>query len=305
MRGWDICLVMCTQQIEAFLQTFQKVPHTRQTYARALRGFLAFMAEQGVDSWAAVTPQCIEAYLASLSRRGLKAATLANHLAALRSFFRYLQQHDQLKGNPAQLVRPPKRPQRLPKALAVEQMQRLLEGAPKNWLAVRDQAIWELLYASGMRVSELASLTLAQGRALLQTGETQVCGKGDKTRAVFAGAAAQKALEQWLSVRAEVQAETDRLFINRRGQALSVRTIQQRLKARGQQLGLPQGVTPHKLRHSFATHMLESSGDLRAVQRFLGHSSLDATQIYTRMDFQHLMKVYEQAHPRAQKKDET
>lgn len=296
--------MMLTTQLERFLQTLQSSPRTRETYGRALRQFTTFITQHDIAEWTEITPRDIETYLQSLSQRGLKASTVANHLAALRSFFRYLQLNQQVKLNPAQQVITPKQPKPLPKALSVEQTQQLLNSTPKTWQAIRDQAIWELLYASGMRVSELAALTVAQGRQLLAQKETKVMGKGRKERHIFIGESAHQALAHWLSVRDQVPSETQQLFINRRGQPLSVRTIQQRLKAQGQKIGLPQGVTSHKLRHSFATHMLESSGDLRAVQQLLGHSSLDATQVYTRMDFQHLMKVYEQAHPRANKKDE-
>ena len=295
--------------IEAFerhLQAGRTSPHTRAAYRRALIRFSGFVREQlEMTDWTQVDVRAVELYLLHLGSAGLSPRTQAQHLAALRTFFDYLVQQEVITANPARLVTNPKQPQPLPGALDVEQTQQLLSGFDDSWEGIRDRAMMELLYASGMRVAELAGLTVADGRALVREGVVQVTGKRNRTRRVYAGTPARQALEHWLVARDEhVRPDETALFINRQGTALSVRTMQARVRRHAARLGLPQRVTPHKLRHSFATHMLESSGDLRAVQQMLGHASLDATQIYTRMDFQHLMKVYEQAHPRAHDRDE-
>ena len=282
-------------------------PHTRAAYRRALRRFAAFCQGQlEVEDWARVDSRAVELFMLHLGAQGLSPRTQAQQLAAVRGFFDFLVRSAVISANPARLVETPKLPQPLPRALDVEQVQRLLDGFGTGWEAVRDRAVLELLYASGMRISELAGLTVAQGRALVAQGVTQVVGKRNRARRVYAGEPARAALKQWLAVRDErARPDEEALFVSRQGRALSVRALQQRVRDHARRLGLPVPVTPHKLRHSFATHMLESSGDLRAVQQLLGHASLDATQIYTRMDFQHLMKVYEQAHPRAQDRDES
>lgn len=292
--------------IEAFLEHLAAgdvSPHTLASYRRALCAFVDFVGEP--MDWGAVGVRDIERYLVFLGEQGRSRAMQAAHLAALRAFFRFLVETGEVKTNPAALVRAPKRVSPLPKALDVDAAQKLMSGFADDWTGRRDRALLELLYSSGVRVSELAALTLADGRQMLAQGGVEIIqGKGGKDRWVAVGGAAQEALEWWLAVRDEVLPQSDALFLNRRGGALSVRGIQHIVKTHARRLGLPQVVTPHTLRHSFATHLLESSGDLRAVQRLLGHASLDATQVYTRMDFQHLMKVYEQAHPRAHGKDE-
>ena len=291
---------------ERHLQAGRASAHTRAAYRRALTRFAGFMHEQlELEDWSQADVRAVELYLLHLASAGRSPRTQAQHLAALRTFFDYLVRQKVITANPARLVTNPKQPQPLPGALDVEQTQKLLSGFDDSWEGIRDRAMMELLYASGMRVAELASLTVADGRALVREGVVTVKGKGGKERPVYAGAQARQALERWLVARDEhAGPDETALFINRKGGALSVRTMQARVRRHAARLGLPQRVTPHKLRHSFATHMLESSGDLRAVQMMLGHASLDATQIYTRMDFQHLMKVYERAHPRAHDRDE-
>lgn len=292
--------------IAAFLDHLQAGDvsvHTLTSYQRALRAFARFLG--GSVDWRTVSVRDIERYLLALGAQGRSPATQAAHLAALRAFFRFLLHTGEVDANPAAMVRAPKRAQPLPKALDVDLAQKLMGGFADDWAGRRNRALLELLYSSGVRVSELASLSVADAERMLAQGGVEIKqGKGGKDRWVAVGRLAREALKQWLAVRGEVAPQSDALFVNRRGGPLSVRSIQQIVKTHAKRLGLPQTVTPHTLRHSFATHLLESSGDLRAVQQLLGHASLDATQIYTRMDFQHLMKVYEQAHPRAHKKDE-
>ncbi len=277
-------------------------PHTQAAYARALRHFEAFMG--GAPAWHALGTRDVELYLLELGERGRSPATLSAHLAALRAFFRFLVKRGVRADNPAAQVQAPKRKQPLPKALDVDLAQKLMGGFADDWRGRRDRAVVELLYGSGLRVGELAALTVDDGQEMVAHGRVMVrAGKGGKDRQVPVGRKAQAALAGWLAVRQVVAPKTGALFVNGHGGALGVRSLQRLVKEHARRLGLPQAVTPHTLRHSFATHVLESSGDLRAVQHLLGHASLDATQVYTRMDFQHLMKVYEQAHPRAQKKD--
>ncbi|SIO06824.1 tyrosine recombinase XerC subunit [Sulfurivirga caldicuralii] len=279
--------------------------HTMKNYARDVRGFAAFAQAEAVVSWGEVATLHVKLYLQKLASEGKSARTLARILSALRSFFDYLLREEQAQSNPARDVPLPKVGAPLPRTLDVDQVSQLLEGFDDSWQGRRDRAIYELLYSSGMRVAELHGLNVSHGEQMLREGGTIVLGKRDKERWVPVGRVAREALAAWLKVRnAHADADEPALFINPRGGRLSIRSMQQRLRKWGRQRGLPQGVTPHKLRHSFATHMLESSGDLRAVQTLLGHASLNATQIYTRMDFQQLARVYDKAHPRAKRKRE-
>lgn len=294
------------QFVQVHLPARGMSPHTQASYARVLRKFLDFLQQCSpeIKAWEVVQSQHIERFLLLLAHLGRKPRSQAQALAVLRSFMHFLVVHHGLPFNPAQQVQVPKQGKPLPKALDVEQVQQLMEGFDDSWQGRRDRAIVELLYSSGMRIAELHRLVVADGYRVIKEGGVNVTGKGYKTRWVPVGRPAREALEAWLSVRdTKAQSFEVALFVNSRGRALSIRSMQQILKRHGQKQGLPQTVTPHKLRHSFATHLLESSGDLRAVQVLLGHSSLDATQIYTRLDFQHLMKVYERTHPRAQKKE--
>jgi integrase/recombinase XerC len=223
-------------------------------------------------------------------------------LSAWRAFFRYLAETDaHFKRDPAAGLRAPKAAKRLPSALSPDEAARLVEVEGEDRLSLRDRAMCELFYSSGLRLSELAGLKL--GALDFAQGEVRVWGKGAKERIVPLGRAAQEALKAWLAERAALPgAEAGALFPGRQGQALSVRAIQTRLAALARKQGLAQHVHPHMLRHSFASHVLQSSGDLRAVQEMLGHASIASTQIYTHLDFQHLAKAYDAAHPRAKKR---
>lgn len=279
-------------------------PATRLAYQRALEAFMAF-AEVPADAW---TLALVRAWIRQLADRGLAVRSIRQQVAAVRSHCRWLVRQGVLTADPTQGVRLPKLAADLPKTLSVEQAQRLLAPVETEQLAdpvrqARDQALLELLYAGGLRVSELVGLDVA---ALdLDAGWLRVLGKGNKERLVPVGRVADQALRAWLVLRARWAREGETaVFVNARGTRLSARSVQLLTRARAQVQGLPMQVHPHRLRHACATHLLESSGDLRAVQELLGHASLSTTQIYTKLDFAHLASVYDQAHPRAKRKRE-
>jgi len=275
--------------------------HTIQAYQRDIACLDQYLTTQQVSQLKHIDEFHIRGFIAWRHRQGLQSKSLQRQLAAVRSFFNFLVREAILGYNPAQGVRPPKAPRKLPKTLDVDQTGKLLEITGDEPLQVRDRAIMELFYSSGLRLSELTGLDLPD--IDLHEGIVQVTGKGNKTRRVPVGRKAIEALQQWLKVRPTFlhDAQTA-LFTNQRGQRISPRTIQKRLHDLAIQQGLDIHVHPHMLRHSFASHMLESSGDLRAIQELLGHADISTTQIYTHLDFQHLAKVYDAAHPRAKKK---
>jgi integrase/recombinase XerC len=243
----------------------------------------------------------IRRFVAQLHARGLSPRSLASLLSAWRGFFRWLARHKGLKSNPAEGVRAPKPGKRLPKALSVEQVARLFDGgADEGPGALRDRAMFELLYSSGLRVGELVSLDLADDPA---QGEVTVTGKGSKTRTVPVGAKARAALANCLGVRNTIAVPAEKaLFVGARGRRIAPGVVERQLARLALRQGIPGRLHPHMLRHSFASHLLQSSGDLRAVQELLGHASITTTQVYTQLDFGHLSKVYDAAHPRARKR---
>ena len=252
-------------------------------------------------------PVQVRRFVAQLHTRGLAPRSLASLLSAWRGLYRWLARHRGYKANPVEGVRAPKPPKRLPKALSVEQMQRLLEAAPgasnEEPLRARDRAMFELLYSSGLRLAELVALDLGDGRLDLTEGEVTVTGKGSKTRTVPVGARAREALQDWIAVRAQVAAPEEKaLFVGARGRRIAPGVVERQLRAWGARQGVQGKLHPHMLRHSFASHLLQSSQDLRAVQEMLGHASISTTQVYTHLDYQSLAKVYDAAHPRARKK---
>lgn len=248
-----------------------------------------------------VQPHHIRQIIAQLHSTGLSGRSLARMLSAWRGFFAYLIRHHQYKQNPCTGIRVPKSPKKLPHALSPDEATQLLNFSPETMLTSRDSAMFELFYSSGLRLAELAALELKDIDFAEET--VRIHGKGNKTRIVPIGQLAITALKEWLKHRVHIaQSDTHALFLSKRGQAISPRTISYRLKARAQQQGLHTNVHPHVLRHSFASHVLQSSGDLRAVQEMLGHASITSTQVYTHLDFQHLAKIYDAAHPRAKKK---
>lgn len=241
----------------------------------------------------------IRLLIAKLHSQQLSAKSLARMLSAWRGWFQFLIKHHDLAQNPCQAIKPPKIAKSLPHALAPDQANQLLNIKPEDDVAIRDLAILELFYSSGLRLAELIHVMLHD--VDLSAGTVTVTGKGNKTRIVPLGSFAIKAIQQWLAVRPTLTIASQHLFVGSKGKALSARTIQYRMKYWALKQGINSNCHPHLLRHSFATHVLQSSGDLRAVQEMLGHANISTTQIYTHLDFQHLAKIYDQAHPRAKK----
>jgi integrase/recombinase XerC len=240
-------------------------------------------------------------FIAQLHARGLDGRSLARMLSAWRGFYRYLARDHGYTSNPCVGLRAPKAKKSLPQALSPDEAGRLMEIPDDDRLATRDKAIYELFYSSGLRLAELTSLAPADVN--FSDATVRVTGKGAKTRVVPVGSQALAALKKWLGKRAPLVKEgTEALFVNRNGTRLTARAIQYRMKQWALKLGLAANVHPHVLRHSFASHVLQSSGDLRAVQEMLGHASISTTQVYTHLDFQQLAKVYDAAHPRAKRK---
>lgn len=279
-------------------------PHTRESYARDLLTLKAFCEKQQLAGWGALDVHHVRAFVSQRHRQGLSPRSLQRVLASIRSFYLFLQGEGVAKKNPAEGIRAPKGAKRLPDTLDADQMARLLEIPGDDPETVRDRAIMELLYSSGLRLAEMISAGLTD--LDLGQGLITVTGKGSKTRIVPVGSKALEALRAWLKVRGQFAKMDDTtVFVSVRGGPLSPRSVQARLKHWGRVQGVQQGVYPHLLRHSFASHVLESSGDLRAVQELLGHANISTTQIYTHLDFQHLAKTYDAAHPRARKKSST
>lgn len=243
----------------------------------------------------------IRQYINQLHRKGLASKTLQRRLSSLRQLYRYYVRQRQCQNNPALGIRPPKDSRKLPKVLSTDELSYLLDYDADDWFSIRDKAIIELLYSSGLRLAEIANSNIHDidfAAALIK-----VTGKGNKQRIVPLGSKAIEALQHWLSVRKEKPVHDEyALFTSQQGNRISHRNIQLRLKKIGMERGSQQQIHPHMLRHSFASHVLESSSDLRAVQEMLGHSDISTTQIYTHLDFQHLAKTYDAAHPRAKRK---
>lgn len=276
-------------------------PHTVANYRRDLAQLLTAAEGQPLDR---LLVHHIRRFVASLHAKGLSGRSLARLLSAWRGFFAWLGERGLVKVNPCDGMRAPKSPRRLPKALSVDEAARLLEPDDDgdSRLEARDAAMFELLYSSGLRLAELVGLDRDALDGILHEGEVRVLGKRSKPRLIPVGAQARRALVAWAAVRDELAAgDEPALFVNRRGRRISPRSVELRLAQRALRLGLPQHVHPHMLRHSFASHVLQSSGDLRAVQEMLGHASIASTQVYTHLDFQHLASVYDKAHPRAKR----
>jgi len=276
-------------------------PHTVSNYRRDLRRLLDLAGEMPL---AQLQVHHIRRFVAQLHGQGLSGRSLARLLSAWRGFFNWLGQDEAVRANPCEGIRAPKSPKHLPNALSVDEANRLLEPAEGGdpALAARDAAMFELFYSSGLRLAELVALDRDAVDSALHEGEIRVLGKRSKARIVPVGSKAREALATWAAAR-DVLAlpEETALFVGQRGRRISHRVIQLRLAERAVQQGLPRHVHPHMLRHSFASHVLQSSGDLRAVQEMLGHASIASTQVYTHLDFQHLAKVYDAAHPRAKR----
>jgi integrase/recombinase XerC len=274
---------------------------TVKNYHRDIEALYTFLCNAEVDDWARVDGGHVRSFAARLHRRGQAPRSIQRRLAAVRNLFQFLLREGVASANPGLDVSAPKAPRRLPETLDADAMGRLLDIRGDHPLATRDRAIMELFYSSGLRLAELAGLQMTD--IDLVEGTVRVTGKGAKTRIVPVGAKAREALRDWLKVRPQLEKSgATAMFVSRIGRPLSNRNIQARVEHWARKLGLPQGVSPHTFRHSFATHLLESSGDLRAVQEMLGHADIGTTQIYTHLDFQHLARIYDQAHPRARKR---
>lgn len=272
--------------------------NTAGSYARDLK-ILFELA--GDNPLAGIHPHQARRFIAVLHARGLAGRSLARMLSAWRSFYRYLARDHQFTSNPFQGMRAPRSPKTLPKALSPDEAARLMDLPGDEEMTVRDRAMFELFYSSGLRLSELTGLTV--DGVNFQEGTVAVTGKGGKPRVVPVGELALRALETWLALRAKLPSPKEStLFVDVKGRPVNPRTVQRRLEAWALRQGLSQHVHPHMLRHSFASHVLQSSGDLRAVQEMLGHTSISSTQIYTHLDYQYLAKIYDAAHPRAKKK---
>jgi integrase/recombinase XerC len=277
----------------------QASAHTIAAYGRDLRKLLQLA---GTEPLATLQSAQIGRFVMQLHSGGLAPRSIARTMSSWRTYYRWLAQHGAISRNPCDGIRTPKQPRLLPKALTMEQAQALLEAPAEALLDLRDKAMFELFYSSGLRLSELASLDCNDGIDLRE-GEVRVTGKRNKTRVVPIGRKAREAISVWLARRAEIAAaEENAIFVGPRGRRIAPRAIELRLARWAKINGLGVHVTPHMLRHSFASHVLQSSGDLRAVQEMLGHANISTTQIYTHLDFQHLAKVYDTAHPRARRK---
>jgi integrase/recombinase XerC len=287
--------------LEDFLGSMQHLSgHTRSAYRRDLEGLRAWCLEHEIRRWRDLDGRQLRAYIAARHRRGMGGRSLQRALSAIRAFYRQLMKCGKADANPAQGLVTPKSPKRHPHTLDVDQAAGLVALKGDDPLSVRDRAMLELMYSSGLRLAELVGLNL-DGIDLGDATVT-VTGKGRKTRTVPVGRFAVQALRDWFKSRSGLAADGEKAaFVSGRGRRISPRAVQQRFRHWSVKQGLATHVHPHMLRHSFATHMLESSGDLRAVQELLGHADISTTQIYTHLDFQHLARVYDQAHPRARK----
>jgi len=276
-------------------------PHTTSNYRRDIEAFAAFCDREKLAGWGQVDNFHVRSFAAREHRNGLSPRSIQRRLSALRSFFTFLVRERALKANPATEIRAPKAAKRLPKTLDADRMARLLEPPADDPLARRDHAMMELLYSSGLRLAELVGVDLTD----IDLGDrtVRVLGKGSKTRVVPVGRHAVAAIQAWLKDRgALARPDTTALFVGQTGGRLGVRGVQQRIERAARRQGIDARVHPHMFRHSFATHLLESSGDLRGVQELLGHADISTTQVYTHLDFQHLARIYDKAHPRARRR---
>lgn len=300
------------QQIDQYLNELKIVraysKHTLSSYQRDLNRFLNFIKDQEIEVLTLVEPHHCLAYSAKRHRLGIQGKSIQRELSAIRGLFQYLIKHNLAQSNPAQGIKTPKTAKKLPRALDADSVNNLFDSKAiklskkQQNLDCRDQAMFELMYSSGLRLSELTQINTLD--IDLKNLRIRVMGKGSKQRQLPVGKKAVQAVQKWLKVRestAKQILDIDALFISQQGTRISPRNVQKRLEKLASST-LHQHLHPHMLRHSFATHMLESSQNLRAVQELLGHADISTTQIYTQLDFQHLAKVYDQAHPRARKK---
>ena len=272
--------------------------NTTKSYERDLKKLYLYLEKLNVTNYSDIKEEICSAWIGDLYSQNNKPKSIQRHLSSAKGFFRFLKKNNLISSSPFELVTAPKSSNTLPDVLSPEDVEQLLNFKPSNTIEIRDMAIVELMYSSGLRVSETVNINISDFEENMSF--LRVIGKGSKTRLVPMGRFAINAINNWLNEREKISNNTDALFLNSKGSRLSVRSIQLRLKKMAIKQGLPP-VHPHMLRHSFATHMLESSGDLRTIQELLGHSSLSTTQIYTKLDYQHLAKIYDKSHPRAKK----
>lgn len=278
--------------------------HTQRNYKQQLETMAQHLVQMGLNQWQQVDAAWVRQLASKGMREGMKASSLATRLSSLRSFFDFLILRGELTANPAKGVAAPRKKRPLPKNLDVDEVAQLLEVKDDDPLSVRDRAIMELMYGAGLRLAELVSINVKD--LSFSRGEIRVVGKGDKERKVPFAGQAKEWVANWLKIRAQfANADEQSLFVSKLGVRISHRNVQKRMAEWGQKQAVASHISPHKLRHSFATHMLESSNNLRAVQELLGHENISTTQIYTHLDFQHLAQAYDQAHPRARKKKQS
>jgi integrase/recombinase XerC len=294
-----------SQAVNDFLTFIQKQRQlsdkTWQSYQATLEAFMCYLEKFSIEQWRQCSHLHIRGFVAELYKRQLKPKSIAQKLSAIRSLFKYLAHKQLVSQDPTFGITAPKAEKRLPKTIEVDEVTNFLDSMPtQSFIQARDKAIMELLYSSGIRLSELQQLSLDE--IDLTAASARVTGKGNKTRIVPIGSKAQAAINNWLQQRKLVDnLDHDALFVTQQGKRMSNRSIQARLAYWGKVSGLKSRLHPHKLRHSCASHFLQSSSDLRAVQELLGHADIATTQIYTHLDFQHLASVYDKAHPRAKK----
>ncbi|KEY91390.1 tyrosine recombinase [Candidatus Photodesmus blepharus] len=295
------------QSLDCFYRYLQQEKglslHTQKNYKHQLKIVTSHLIQMGVKKWKQVDSRKVRQLVSKGMRQGMKASCLATRLSSLRSFLDFLILRGELSINPAKEVSAPRRERPLPKNLDINEIFQLLEINDNNPLSIRDRAMMELMYGSGLRLAEMVNINTHDISACM--GEIRVLGKGNKERKVPFTGLAKTWVKKWIKVRVQFAKHNENaLFTSKLGVRISHRNVQKRLTEWGKKQSVPSRISPHKLRHSFATHMLESSSNLRAVQELLGHENISTTQIYTHLDFQHLSKVYDQAHPRAKKRKE-
>ena len=291
-----------TNDINEYINFISKVKNlsnnTAKSYLRDLKKFSDFVEKLHISKYSEITDDICSAWIGDLFTKNINPRSIQRHISSAKGFFKFLKKNNVVNSSPFELITAPKIPNNLPEVLSPEDVEQLLKFKPTSVIEIRDLAIIELIYSSGLRVSETININLNDFEEDMSF--LRILGKGAKTRLVPVGKYAKSAINEWLIERNKIISSTDALFLNLRGKRISIRSVQLRLR----KMALKQGLTPihpHMLRHSFATHMLESSGDLRTIQELLGHSSLSTTQIYTKLDYQHLVKIYDQSHPRAKK----
>jgi integrase/recombinase XerC len=296
--------VSISNDVDSYLEHLriqrQLSAHTIDAYRRDITRLLRFSDDAGLLPWSGVTPHQARTFSARLHSSGLSARSIQRILSSTRGLYSHLVSKGIAPVNPFSAVQAPKAEKRLPRTLDVDQVSRLLEIPDSGMLATRDRAMMELIYSSGLRLAELCSLNTEE--LMLDRGLVRITGKGNKTREVPIGRMADTVIRDWLGHRISLPARApEAVFVSQHGRRISPRTVQSRITYWAKKQGIGVSVSPHMLRHSFASHLLESSGELRSVQELLGHANISTTQIYTHLDYQHLAKVYDRAHPRARK----